>query len=195
VRTEQVLAATNGYTPRALQALRRRVVPIGSYQIATEPLDAGLIGQLMPHRRVFSDTKNLLYYFRLSPDARMVFGGRASYTPASARRSAKILRTGMRDVFPELAQANIEYAWSGKVAYPMDHLPHAGRHDGLHYAMGYCGLGHISRNENGRGYRRHRRAARSGHQGFPGHPVLFRGTLVPADHRRILPFPRLDQLI
>ncbi|HZI75025.1 MAG TPA: FAD-binding oxidoreductase [Gemmatimonadales bacterium] len=141
VRTEQVLAATNGYTPRALQALRRRVVPIGSYQIATEPLDAGLTGRLMPRRRVFSDTKNLLYYFRLSPDGRMVFGGRASFTPASPRRSAKILRAGMRDVFPELAQANIEYVWSGKVAYPMDHLPHAGRHDGLHYAMGYCGHG------------------------------------------------------
>jgi glycine/D-amino acid oxidase-like deaminating enzyme len=141
IRAEQVLAATNGYTPRALQALRRRVVPIGSYQIATEPLDAGLIDRLVPHRRVCSDTKNLLYYFRLSPDGRMVFGGRASFTPASPRRSAKILRAGMRDVFPELAQAKIEYAWSGKVAYPMDHLPHAGRHDGLHYAMGYCGHG------------------------------------------------------
>jgi glycine/D-amino acid oxidase-like deaminating enzyme len=141
VRSEQVLAATNGYTPRALHALRRRVVPIGSYQIATEPLDASLTGRLMPRRRVFSDTKNLLYYFRLSPDGRMVFGGRASFTPASPRRSAKILRAGMRDVFPELAQANIEYVWSGKVAYPMDHLPHAGRHDGLHYAMGYCGHG------------------------------------------------------
>jgi len=90
---------------------------------------------------VVSDTKNLLYYFRLSPDNRMVFGGRASFTPASTKRSARILAAGMREVFPELSGATVEYAWSGKVAYPMDHLPHAGRLDGVHYSMGYCGHG------------------------------------------------------
>jgi glycine/D-amino acid oxidase-like deaminating enzyme len=90
---------------------------------------------------VFSDTKNLLYYFRLSPDRRMVFGGRASFTPTGTKRSAAILAAGMREVFPELAGVNIEYAWGGKVAYPVDHLPHAGRLDGIHYSMGYCGHG------------------------------------------------------
>jgi glycine/D-amino acid oxidase-like deaminating enzyme len=141
VSAGEVLAATNGYTPSALGALRRRVLPIGSYQIATEPLAPELARRLVPRGRVFSDTKNLLYYFRLSPDGRMVFGGRASFTPASPRRSAAILRNGMREVFPELADAKVEYAWSGKVAYPIDHLPHAGRHEGVHYAMGYCGHG------------------------------------------------------
>jgi glycine/D-amino acid oxidase-like deaminating enzyme len=90
---------------------------------------------------VFSDTKHLLYYFRLSPDRRMVFGGRASFTPTGIRRSAAILQAGMREVFPELANAEIEFAWSGKVAYPVDHLPHAGVVGGVHYAMGYCGHG------------------------------------------------------
>jgi glycine/D-amino acid oxidase-like deaminating enzyme len=141
IRAREVLAATNGYTPRALPALRRRVIPIGSYQIATEPLDPELARRLVPRGRVFSDTKNLLYYFRLSPDRRMVFGGRASFTPTSPRRSAAILRAGMREVFPELADARIDYTWSGKVAYPVDHLPHAGRYEGIHYAMGYCGHG------------------------------------------------------
>jgi glycine/D-amino acid oxidase-like deaminating enzyme len=141
VRSKEVLAATNGYTPAALSALRRRVIPIGSYQIATAPLDPELARRLVPRGRVFSDTKNLLYYFRLSPDRRMVFGGRASFTPAGTKRSAAILAAGMREVFPELADAKIEYAWSGKVAYPMDHLPHAGRLGGVHYAMGYCGHG------------------------------------------------------
>lgn len=137
----EVLAATNGYTPAALGRLRRRVIPIGSYLIATEPLGAERARQLIPHARVLSDTKNLLYYFRLSPDNRMVFGGRASFTPASPRRSAAILSGGMREVFPQLSDAQVEFAWSGKVAYPMDHLPHAGRLDGLYYSMGYCGHG------------------------------------------------------
>jgi glycine/D-amino acid oxidase-like deaminating enzyme len=141
LQAQEVLAATNGYTPPALSALRRRVIPIGSYQIATVPLDPGLARRLVPRGRVFSDTKNLLYYFRLSPDGRMVFGGRASFTPAGTKHSTAILAAGMREVFPELAGATIEYAWSGKVAYPVDHLPHAGRLGGIHYAMGYCGHG------------------------------------------------------
>jgi glycine/D-amino acid oxidase-like deaminating enzyme len=141
VRAREVLAATNGYTPPALAALRRRVIPIGSYLIATQPLGEQLSQRLVPGARVLSDTKHLLYYFRLSPDGRMVFGGRASFTPASPKRSAAILAAGMREVFPELAGATIEYAWSGKVAYPMDHLPHAGQLDGVHYSMGYCGHG------------------------------------------------------
>ena len=141
MRTREVLAATNGYTPAALGRLRRRVIPIGSYLIATKPLGEELARRLIPKGRVMNDTKNLLYYFRLSPDGRMVFGGRASFTPASTRRSAAILASGMREVFPELAGTAIEYAWSGKVAYPMDHLPHAGRLDGVHYSMGYCGHG------------------------------------------------------
>lgn len=141
IRAREVLAATNGYTPAALARLRRRVVPIGSYLIATEPLKPGLAQRLIPGCRVLSDTKNLLYYFRLSPDGRMVFGGRASFTPAGPRRSAAILSAGMRAVFPELAETTIEYAWSGKVAYSMDHLPHAGRLGGVHYSMGYCGHG------------------------------------------------------
>ena len=141
LRAREVLAATNGYTTAALPALRRRVIPIGSYQIATAPLAPELARRLVPRGRVFSDTKNLLYYFRLSPDGRMVFGGRASFTPAGTRHSAKILAGAMREVFPELARAEIEYAWSGKVAYPIDHLPHAGRLDGVYYAMGYCGHG------------------------------------------------------
>jgi glycine/D-amino acid oxidase-like deaminating enzyme len=141
LRAREVLAATNGYTPPALAALRRRVIPIGSYQIATGQLAPEVTRRLVPRGRVFSDTKNLLYYFRLSPDGRMVFGGRASFTPTPIRRSAAILKAGMQEVFPELAGARVEFAWSGKVAYPMDHLPHAGRLGGVHYAMGYCGHG------------------------------------------------------
>jgi glycine/D-amino acid oxidase-like deaminating enzyme len=140
-RAREVLAATNGYTPPALPALRRRVIPIRSYQIATKQLSEELARRLVPRGRVFSDTKHLLYYFRLSPDRRMVFGGRATFTPTGIRRSAAILKKGMGEVFPELAAAEVEFAWSGRVAYPVDHLPHVGRLGGVHYAMGYCGHG------------------------------------------------------
>ena len=90
---------------------------------------------------MLSDTKNLLYYFRLSPDGRMVFGGRAAFTPTPVARSAEILARGMVEVFPELAGVPVEYAWGGQVAFTLDQMPHAGRLDGVHYALGYGGHG------------------------------------------------------
>ncbi|MEO7987217.1 MAG: FAD-binding oxidoreductase [Gemmatimonadales bacterium] len=141
VRAGEVLVATNGYTGAAFPRLRRRVVPVGSYLIATRPLDEALAARLIPRGRVLSDTKNLLYYFRLSPDRRMVFGGRAAFTPTPISRSAEILARAMVEVFPELATTEIEYAWGGQVAFALDQMPHAGRIGGLHYAMGYAGHG------------------------------------------------------
>lgn len=141
IRAREVLVATNGYTGAAVPALRRRVVPVGSYLIATAPLDPALAGRLVPRRRVLSDTKNLLYYFRISPDGRMVFGGRPAFTPTPVARSAEILARGMREVFPELAGVPVEYAWGGQVAFTLDQMPHAGRLDGVYYALGYGGHG------------------------------------------------------
>jgi glycine/D-amino acid oxidase-like deaminating enzyme len=137
----EVLVATNGYTGPVFPPLQRRVVPIGSYLIATARLEPSLARRLIPNGRVLNDTKNLLYYFRLSPDGRMVFGGRAAFTPTPVARSAAILERGMREVFPELAGVPVEYAWGGQVGFTIDQLPHAGTLDGVHYALGYCGHG------------------------------------------------------
>ncbi|HKB11618.1 MAG TPA: FAD-binding oxidoreductase [Vicinamibacterales bacterium] len=139
-----VLLATNGYTDEAAPALQRRLIPIGSYIIATEPLAADVAASLLPRRRVAFDSKNFLYYFRVTDDRRLLFGGRAEFstpTAASTARAAAILHDGMIDVFPQLAGALVEYAWSGNVAFTRDELPHAGRLDGLYYAGGYCGHG------------------------------------------------------
>jgi glycine/D-amino acid oxidase-like deaminating enzyme len=141
ILASEVLIATNGYTGPAVPALQRRVVPVGSYLIATPPLDPALAARLVPRLRVLSDTKNLLYYFRLSPDGRMVFGGRAAFTPTPVARSAEILARGMVEVFPELVGVPVEYAWGGQVAFTVDQMPHAGRLDGVHYALGYGGHG------------------------------------------------------
>ncbi len=95
----------------------------------------------MPRRRVLSDTKNLLYYFRLSSAGRMVFGGRVAFAPTPVARSGRILARGMAEVFPELANVPVEYAWGGQVAFTRDRMPHAGRLDGVYYALGYSGHG------------------------------------------------------
>jgi len=136
-----VLVASNGYTGPVVPALQRRVVPVGSYIIATAPLASDLAARLIPRRRVLSDTKNLLFYFRLSPDGRLVFGGRAAFTPTRVARSAAMLQRGMLEVFPQLADVPVEYAWDGRVAFTLDQMPHAGVLDGIHYALGYGGHG------------------------------------------------------
>jgi glycine/D-amino acid oxidase-like deaminating enzyme len=145
IEARVVFAATNGYADAAMPALRRRLIPIGSYIIATEPLSAELAGRLLPRRRVVSDSRNFLHYYRLSEDNRMLFGGRAEFVPPtgeSNRKSAEVLRRDMLQVFPELQDAKVAYAWSGNVCFTLDMLPHAGRLDnGVHYAAGYGGHG------------------------------------------------------
>jgi glycine/D-amino acid oxidase-like deaminating enzyme len=144
VRARDVLIATNGYTGALCPALRRRIVPLGSYLIATAPLPEDVVTRLLPRGRVAFDSKAFLFYFRLSADRRLVFGGRAQFTPATARstrRAAEILRRGMVEVFPELAGVAVDFAWSGNIGLTRDLLPRSGRRDGLHYALGYAGHG------------------------------------------------------
>ena len=144
VEAGDVLIATNGYTNGASPALQRRLVPIGSYIIATEPLDEGLAVALLPRRRMAFDSKHFLYYFRVTTDRRLLFGGRAEFgrpNPDTTRRAAAILRKGMTTVFPELGGVGIDYAWGGNVAFTRDQMPRAGRLDGVYYAGGYCGHG------------------------------------------------------
>jgi glycine/D-amino acid oxidase-like deaminating enzyme len=136
-----VLVATNGYTDGAVPALRRRVIPIGSYIIATEVLPEDLAAELSPKGRMFFDTKNFLFYWRLTPDRRMLFGGRASFIPTSVDRTAAILHRGLLEVHPQLRSTPIEYAWGGNVGFTFDRMPHVGRMAGVTYAMGYCGTG------------------------------------------------------
>jgi glycine/D-amino acid oxidase-like deaminating enzyme len=144
VEAAEVLLATNGYTDAVSSALRRRLVPVGSYIIATEPLPPEQAAALLPRGRMAFDSKHFLYYFRVTSDHRLLFGGRAEFgQPATdtIERAASTLRAGMVEVFPRLANARIEYAWGGAVAFTRDQMPRAGRLDGLFYAGGYCGHG------------------------------------------------------
>jgi glycine/D-amino acid oxidase-like deaminating enzyme len=137
-----VVVATNGYTGSFAPWLRRRVIPIGSYIIATEPLAPEVMARLMPMKRIVSDTRRVVYYYRPSPDGRRIlFGGRVSVGETDPRISGPRLHAELARLFPELANTRISHSWLGFVAYTFDELMHVGRHEGLHYAMGYCGSG------------------------------------------------------
>lgn len=140
----EVIAGTGAYTGAEFPALRKRVIAVGSYIIATERLPEPMAKELSPRNRMMYDSKHFLHYFRLTPDRRFLFGGRASFVPETARtvsESAAILRHDMLRSFPQLRSTAIEQVWGGSIDFTFDMLPHAGRLDGIHYAGGYAGHG------------------------------------------------------
>lgn len=142
VLARDVVIATNGYTGALTPWHRRRVIPIGSYIIATEELPKELVDRLFPTNRIVSDTRRVVYYYRLSPDRRRIlFGGRVSHAETDPRVSGPLLHAEIVRLFPELRDVKVSHSWMGFVAYTFDTLAHAGREDGLYYAMGYCGSG------------------------------------------------------
>jgi len=145
VRCGDVVVATNGTTDGALVPwLGRRVLGIGSYILATEPVGPDLAAAVGPRGRMCFDTRNLLHYWRPSPDGtRILFGGRTSLAPTTVERARDRLYAAMVRIHPQLAGVRVARAWGGRVALTDDRLPHVGRHPrtGVVYAMGYCGSG------------------------------------------------------
>jgi glycine/D-amino acid oxidase-like deaminating enzyme len=140
--TDAVLMATNGYTDRLVGRLAPRVFPVGSYIIVTAPLDKALQEELSPNGRTFYDSKNFLNYFRLTPDGRMLFGGRNDLsTNLDLHESAARLRQRMVTVFPQLRESTITHTWTGRLGLTFDLVPHIGQVEGIHYALGYGGHG------------------------------------------------------
>lgn len=147
LRADATLVATNGYSlgpngQSAMPWLARRMIPVASYIIATEPLGKERIKTLFPTMRMISDSKRVLNYFRPSPDGeRVLWGGRASFSTISAKAAAPVLHQMMTDVFPDLKNVQITHAWTGNVAFTFDFLPHIGIQNGIHYAAGCQGSG------------------------------------------------------
>src|ERR1700730_7901370 len=144
VSAKDVLLASGAYTTKATPGLRKKIIPIGSYIIATEVLPEKLAHELSPRNRMIYDSKHFLYYYRLTPDNRMLFGGRAAFFPESentVRKSAELLRGGMIEVYPQLRDAKVEYAWGGTLDFALDVMPHSGRIDGMYFAVGFAGHG------------------------------------------------------
>lgn len=142
VQARDVIVATNGYTGGIVPWMQRRVIPIGSYIIVTEELPQDVVDRLFPTDRMASDTCKVIYYYRATPDRkRILFGGRVTTGETDSRVSAPRLYQSMTRIFPDLDGYAISHSWSGTVAYTFDELAHTGVHDGIHYAMGYCGSG------------------------------------------------------
>jgi glycine/D-amino acid oxidase-like deaminating enzyme len=140
---ESVLVATSGYTGNVTKNLQKKVIPIGSFVIATEKLSDELVKELIPRDRMIFDYKHYLNYFRLW-DNRMIFGGRAAFFPETSntiQRSAEILRREMIQVYPQLKDTKIEYVWGGTLDFAFDMMTHVGEVDGIYYSLGYAGHG------------------------------------------------------
>lgn len=144
IRAGAVVLGTSGYTGRPFGWNQRRLIPVGSFIIVTEPLPQEVVDDILPNRRMASDSKNFIHYFRITPDNRLLFGGRARFAlsdPSQDRASGEILKKAMHRIFPQTRDARIDYMWGGLVDISMDQMVHAGVHDGIHYSVGYSGHG------------------------------------------------------
>lgn len=143
LEAESVLVATSGYTGGVTKKLQKKIIPIGSFIIATERLPDELAHELSPKNRMIFDYKHFLNYFRLW-DKRMIFGGRAAFFPENENtiaQSGEILRREMIQVYPQLKDAKVEYVWGGTLDFAFDQMTHVGEEDGIFYSLGYAGHG------------------------------------------------------
>jgi glycine/D-amino acid oxidase-like deaminating enzyme len=142
LNSKDVVIATNGYTDTMVPGMKPKVFPVGSYIIVSEPLPADLQHKLSPKKRMFYDSKNFLNYFRLTPDGRMLWGGRNDLsTDLDLNESASILTKQVCTIFPELNDVKFTHSWTGKLGITFDLMPHIGQTNGIHYALGYGGHG------------------------------------------------------
>lgn len=141
---DKVLMATGVSNVGPFPWFQRRIVPVGSFIVVTEPLDEALLRQILPQDRTYVTSLNIGNYFRTTADRRLVFGGRARFAvsnPTSDTRSGEVLRAAMTALFPALGNTRIDYCWGGMVDMTADRLPHAGEQDGIFYSLGYSGHG------------------------------------------------------
>ncbi len=142
VRAKKVLLAGNAYLGRTEPKLSGKVIPAGSYIIATERLSDDLCAELLPQDMACCDQRSALDYFRLSADGRLLFGGLCNYSGRAPTSITATLRPKMLKVFPQLADVDIDYEWGGDIAISLNRVPQFGRiEDNTYFAMGYSGHG------------------------------------------------------
>jgi glycine/D-amino acid oxidase-like deaminating enzyme len=142
VTAATVILATNAYSGELLGALRRSIITVPSFQVATVPLPPAQRTQILPGGQAASDTWHLLRYFRLDATGRLVLGARGTFGHLPGPRSCRHHYRAVREIYPQLAGVAFEYHWGGLVAMTRDHLPHL--HElapGLLAGLGYNGRG------------------------------------------------------
>jgi gamma-glutamylputrescine oxidase len=146
VRARHVLIATNAYTDQtgfAPDQLDRRIIAVNASVVTTAPLSDNVAATVIPGRRMIADTKNLMNWYRIQPDNRLIFGGRGDLTGRRDDPGAyATIERQLAETFPQIGKPKIEYRWSGKVAVTMDDFPHIGRlSPKISFALGYGGRG------------------------------------------------------
>jgi gamma-glutamylputrescine oxidase len=142
VVADKVVLAGNAYLGRAEPKLFGKVIPAGSYVIATEPLGAERARELLPQDMAACDQRVGLDYFRLTSDHRLLFGGLCNYSGRDPKDISASLRPNMLKVFPQLQDVQVEYEWGGYIAISINRIPQFGRiKENTYYAQGYSGHG------------------------------------------------------
>jgi gamma-glutamylputrescine oxidase len=134
-----VIDATDSWIGHVEPDLGRYTVPIMNYNIATAPLLNA--DELLPTDAAVADSRFVLNYFRLSADKRLIFGGGERYSQTPPSDIATFVRPFMAEVFPQIADAKIDFGWGGAVAVTMNRLPHIGRRGSVFFAHGFSGHG------------------------------------------------------
>jgi gamma-glutamylputrescine oxidase len=143
VRARHVALCTNAYIDDNLSPkLRARIMPVGTYVVATEPLGEARMRQLIAQNVAVADVNWVLDYFRRSADHRLLFGGRVSYSGLNPATTHRATRARMLKVFPQLADVAVEDAWGGYVDITMNRAPDFGRlAPNVYYLQGFSGHG------------------------------------------------------
>ncbi|MND83486.1 FAD-binding oxidoreductase [Pseudomonas putida] len=141
VRCQVLVLACNAYIDRLDRSLSRRLLPVGSYQVATAPLDADLAHSLLPRNSCVIDNQFVPDYFRLTPDHRLLFGGGCTYLGGIPKDVASATRPYLERVFPQLAGVAIDYAWGGHIDCSIKRTPDVGREGQRYWLQGFSGHG------------------------------------------------------
>lgn len=144
IEADQVVIATGISAKGPFAYFRRRIVPVGSFVIATEQLPQSVIDDLIPKHRTVTVAKGLGHYYRVSPDNRIIFGGRAQFavsSPKVDRKGGDILVKSLREIHPQIKDVRVDYCWGGMIEVTRDRFARAGEHEGMYYSLGYSGSG------------------------------------------------------
>jgi gamma-glutamylputrescine oxidase len=142
VTADFMVLAGNAYLSKLVPGIERKIMPVGTYIAATEPLGAERARSLLRDNVAVADINFVLDYFRCSSDYRLLFGGRVSYSTLPPPHLAETMRKRMLRVFPQLGDVRMQYAWGGFVAITMNRAPHFGRvADNIYFAHGFSGHG------------------------------------------------------
>ena len=142
VEADHIVLACNGYLGKLEPRLADKIMPINNFIVATEPLSEAQLKIINPRDVAIGDSRFVVNYYRLSADKRMLFGGGENYSQNFPQDIANFVSKPMLQVYPQLSETRIDYAWGGTLAVTLNRMPHFGRlGHSIYFAQGYSGMG------------------------------------------------------